>query len=71
MHFVLICVDKPGHGDVRAANRDDHVAYLKAHADQIVTVVLTRDCVGVSCPGADASGSQVCTALSATSRIAR
>ena len=37
MHFVIICVDKPGHGDVRAANRDDHVAYLKAHAEQIVT----------------------------------
>ena len=37
MHFVIYCVDKAGHGDVRAANRDDHIAYLKAHAEQIVT----------------------------------
>ncbi len=37
MHFVIICTDKSGHGEVRAANRDDHVAYLKAHAAQIVT----------------------------------
>lgn len=29
MLFAVICVDKPGHLEVRLANRDVHVAYLK------------------------------------------
>lgn len=28
--FAVICKDKPGHLEVRKANRDAHVAYLKA-----------------------------------------
>ncbi|KCV82570.1 YCII-like domain-containing protein [Actibacterium atlanticum] len=28
--FAVVCHDKPGHLEVRKANRDAHVAYLKA-----------------------------------------
>ncbi len=35
MLFVISCVDKAGHAHVRAANRDAHIDYLKAHRDQI------------------------------------
>jgi len=37
MYFVISCVDKADHGHVRAANRDDHLAYLNAHREQVVT----------------------------------
>ncbi|UYP68026.1 YciI family protein [Thalassobacter stenotrophicus] len=30
MFYVVICTDKPGHLEVRQANRADHVAYLKS-----------------------------------------
>lgn len=30
MLYALICTDKPGHLDIRKANRDAHVAYLKS-----------------------------------------
>ncbi len=36
MHFVIYCLDKPGHAQVRADNRPAHVEYLKASAAQIV-----------------------------------
>ncbi len=36
MHFVITCTDKPGQPDLRPANRDDHIEYLKSHADKIV-----------------------------------
>ncbi len=36
MHFMIYCLDKAGHGDLRAANRPAHVDYLKANADRIV-----------------------------------
>jgi uncharacterized protein len=36
MNFVLYCVDKADHGPVRAANRPDHIAYLKDNLDKIV-----------------------------------
>lgn len=29
MRYALICTDKPGHLEVRKANRDAHVAYLR------------------------------------------
>ena len=29
MRYALICTDKPDHLDIRKANRDAHVAYLK------------------------------------------
>ncbi len=37
MHFALICIDKPDHGQVRADNREAHVAYLKAQGDKLTT----------------------------------
>jgi len=36
MLFVLYCLDKPGHSEVRAANRPDHLDYLKSKLDSIV-----------------------------------
>lgn len=44
MHFYIRCVDKPGHLDVRKANRDDHLAYIKGgFADRIVAAGPTLD----------------------------
>ncbi len=36
MHFVIYCLDKPDHMQVRMDNRPAHVEYLKAHTDKIV-----------------------------------
>lgn len=36
MTFVLYCVDKAGHGHVRAENRPAHLDYLKSNLDRIV-----------------------------------
>ncbi|MEO3427936.1 YciI family protein [Pelagibius sp. CAU 1746] len=36
MNFILYCLDKPGHGQVRADNRPAHLDYLKSKLDQIV-----------------------------------
>ena len=36
MLFVLYCVDKPNHGEVRAANRAAHLEYLGGFKDQVV-----------------------------------
>ena len=36
MHFVIRAIDKPGSLQIRMDNRGDHVAFLKAHGDQIV-----------------------------------
>jgi uncharacterized protein YciI len=30
MHVALICIDKPGHLEVRKANREKHLAYIEA-----------------------------------------
>jgi len=35
-HFVIRATDKLGALQVRLDNRDDHVAYLKSHSDQII-----------------------------------
>lgn len=44
MHFYIRCVDKPGHLDVRKANRDDHLAYIRnGFADRIVAAGPTLD----------------------------
>jgi len=44
MHFYIRCVDKPGHLDVRKANREDHLAYIKGgFADRIVAAGPTLD----------------------------
>lgn len=37
MFYALFCIDKPGHQQVRLDTRPDHVAYLQANADKIVT----------------------------------
>ena len=36
MQYVLYCLDKSGHSQVRAANRDAHLAYLKGFSASIV-----------------------------------
>ncbi len=36
MHFVIYCLDKPGHANVRQENRPAHVEYLKGSVDRIV-----------------------------------
>ncbi|NIY75262.1 YciI family protein [Thalassospira sp. HF15] len=44
MHFYIRCVDKPGHFDVRKANREDHLAYIKGgFTDRIVAAGPTLD----------------------------
>ncbi len=44
MHFYIRCVDKPGHLDVRKANREDHLAYVKGgFADRVVVAGPTLD----------------------------
>ena len=51
MFAVLYCVDKPGHGAVRAENRPAHVDYLKVHQDKIVTAGPTLGADGESMTG--------------------
>jgi uncharacterized protein YciI len=36
MLFSLICIDKPNSGDLRAATREAHIAYLKSVGAKIV-----------------------------------
>jgi uncharacterized protein len=45
MQFMIYCQDKPGHGEVRAANRNAHLSYLEGFAKNIVTAgpLLTED----------------------------
>lgn len=43
MLFVIHCVDKPDHGQVRADNRPAHLEHLKAHGEQIITAGPTLD----------------------------
>jgi uncharacterized protein YciI len=33
--YALVCLDKPGHLDLRMANREAHLAYARDHAPQI------------------------------------
>jgi uncharacterized protein len=35
MQYVIYCLDKSGHAQVRANNRDAHLAYLKEHSASI------------------------------------
>ena len=37
MLFVIHCVDKDGHLELRKETREAHLAYLKQYQDQIVT----------------------------------
>jgi len=36
MLYAIYCTDKPDSADIRAANRPDHLKYLKSHANQVV-----------------------------------
>jgi len=36
MLFVVHCIDKPGHADVRTANRQAHLDHLRAQGDGVV-----------------------------------
>jgi hypothetical protein len=36
MHFVVRCTDKPGHQEVRLANRAAHLEFLKANLDRLL-----------------------------------
>ena len=36
MQFMIYGLDKPGHGEVRAANRNAHLAYLEGFTKNIV-----------------------------------
>ena len=36
MHFVFYCRDKPGHEQVRTANRLAHLDYLEAHRERLM-----------------------------------
>lgn len=50
MEFILYCVDKPGHEDVRKANRDDHLAFIRAAGTQVKFggPMLTADGAGMA-----------------------
>lgn len=51
MLFYIRCVDKPGSQALRQANRDAHLAYIRAHyADRIVAAgpTLTDDLEGMN-----------------------
>lgn len=44
MLFAIHCLDKPGHADVRQANRPAHVEYMMGFKDRIVLLgPLTSD----------------------------
>ncbi len=51
MLFVLSCIDKPGHGAVRAENRPAHLDFLKANAARIKVAGPYLDDAGESMVG--------------------
>jgi hypothetical protein len=36
MQFMIYCLDKPGHTEVRAANRNAHLSYLEGFSRNVV-----------------------------------
>tara|TARA_Y100000746_G_C15054616_1_gene265178 strand:- start:4 stop:282 length:279 start_codon:yes stop_codon:yes gene_type:complete len=38
MHFVILCIDKPGQIELRKATRPEHINYLNKYESQIVAV---------------------------------
>ena len=36
MQFMIHCLDKPGHAEVRLSNRGAHLAHLDAHAANLI-----------------------------------
>jgi uncharacterized protein YciI len=51
MLYMIHCVDKPGHQDLRAANRPAHVAYLKSFGDKLVAAGPTETDDGAAMTG--------------------
>jgi hypothetical protein len=51
MLFVIRCTDKPGHQDVRKANRDSHIALLEEYGERILAAGPTLDDNGESMTG--------------------
>lgn len=49
MFYALMCIDKPGALDVRKANRDAHVAYLKASGSTVAQAGPFLDAAGDMC----------------------
>lgn len=43
MHFIVYAKDKAGHTDMRAANRPDHVAWLKSCTVRVAGPLLADD----------------------------
>lgn len=43
MYFHVHCVDKPNSADLRAATREDHIAYLKGSGVKVVFAGPTTD----------------------------
>lgn len=49
MHHVILCRDKPGHLEVRKANRDAHIAHIRSADGAIVTAGPLLDAEGEMC----------------------
>ena len=49
MRFVIVCTDKPGALDLRAATRANHLAYLETYKDRLVQVGPMLDLDGRPC----------------------
>ena len=51
MLFFIHCTDKPGHGQIRAENRDAHLAHLSGFTDSIMAAGPTLDEDGAGMTG--------------------
>ena len=51
MLFAIVCSDKPGSADIRAANRPNHLDYVRAVADQVVVAGPTQTDDGAAMNG--------------------
>lgn len=51
MLFMIYCVDKPDSADVRKANRENHLAYLRSYGEQILAAGPTTSETGEAMTG--------------------
>ena len=51
MHYVLYCLDKSGHGRIRADNRNAHLDYLKSFGEAVFAAGPLLDDAGVNMIG--------------------
>ncbi|MEM6974298.1 MAG: YciI family protein [Pseudomonadota bacterium] len=49
MSFAIICLDKPGHLEMRKANRDAHIAHIKGTDGAITAAGPFLDDAGAMC----------------------